>query len=113
MNEQTRLMLETAREYVRRGWCQTHNALDDHDWEVSAEDETACKWCLHGALNVAGLLLLFRSCWCVLGAQHLVEQPEYLLLGTTGRVVPVDDVSHHLRTVRVDVPVATSQEPRV
>ena len=40
-------------DYIRKGWCQRHFALDDHKNPCNSGSRLACAWCLQGAVNAA------------------------------------------------------------
>ena len=40
-------------DYIRKGWCQRHFALDDHKNPCNSGSRLACAWCLQGAINAA------------------------------------------------------------
>lgn len=37
-------------QYLKNGWCQHTNALDENDYEVLSYSENAIKYCIHGAI---------------------------------------------------------------
>ena len=40
-------------DYLRKGWCQRHSAVDEQGYDTPATSPTATKWCVYGAIEAA------------------------------------------------------------